>query len=192
MTSGSMTIERTIRCFAAGLALIATACAPSSYWDAGGDFESGMGEFRYAGADRDFRTRVVGNPFKVPPAVTERAVIAAMRGQDKGMNTNFTTTPRNNVYRRYHIVMLFNPTRTGSAACETPERYAGTGRQGEVSLAALLCNGDRLVYGVGGTMSGVKQPGDSRFNSLIYNLMNYFVPYESMIEDDPDDDDDGS
>ncbi len=182
-------IKQTIRCFAAGLALIAGACVPGSYWDAGGDFESGIGEFRYAGADRDFRTSVVGNPFKVPPAVTERAVIAAMRGRDKGMNTNFTTTARN-PYRRYHIVMLFNPTRTGSAACRTPERYAGTGRQGEVSLAALLCDGGRLVYGVGGTVSGVQRPDDPKFDAFMNNLMNYFVPYESMIEDDPDDDDD--
>lgn len=185
-----MIIEPTIRSFAAGLLLIVGACVPGSYWEAGGDFESGIGEFRYAGADRDFRTRVVGNPFTVPRAVTERAVIAAMRGRDKGMRTNFTTMPRN-TYRRYHIVMLFNPTRTGSAACGTPERYAGTGQRGEVSLAALLCDGDRLVYGIGGTVSGVTRPDGPRFDAFMNNLMDYFVPYESMIDDDPDDDDDG-
>jgi len=185
-----MIIERTIRCFAAGLLLMSGACTSSTYWDAGGEYESGVGEFRYAGADRDFRTRVAGNPFKAPRAVTERAVIAAMRDRDKGMNTNFTTTPRN-PYRTYHIVMLFNPTATGGAACAAPERHAGPAGQGALSLAALFCDGDRLVYGIGGTVSGVTRLDDPKFDDFVNNLMYFFVPYESMVFDDEEDENDG-
>lgn len=180
---------KTIAGLAAGAVLAGACLSSTSYWDAGGSLESGRGAFRYAGADRDFRTRVVGNPFAVPQAETERAVIAAMQGRDRGMNTNFTTTPRN-AYMAYHIVMLFNPTRTGSAACAAPERHTGPARPGALSLAALFCNGDRLVYGIGSTVSGVTAPDDPLFDSFVNNLMYQFVPYESMVDDDPDNDDD--
>ncbi|MBE9553733.1 MAG: hypothetical protein IMF05_09760, partial [Proteobacteria bacterium] len=51
------------------------------------------GEFAYAGAGRDMRVVVVGNPFGGDRAVFERAVTDAMQGRHWGQRTNFTTTP---------------------------------------------------------------------------------------------------
>ena len=154
-------------------------------WNHGGDFTDAQSSaFRYSGANRDFRTAVVGNPFDAPKAETERAVIAAMKGHDKGMDTNFTLTPRTQ-YKNNHIVMMFNPPRYHAAkgACNTSGDHRGRNKGGDTVLAAIYCDGDHLVYAVAASRSATKSPDDPQFRRFVSELMDYFVPQHSMTDD---------
>jgi hypothetical protein len=151
-------------------------------WLYGGYVEDAQtSAFRFSGANRDFRTSVIGNPFDEPKADTDRAVIAAMRGEDKGLDTKFTLTPRTN-YKNYHIIMLFNPVRdaAGKDGCNAP-RSGGKGGDGTpLILAALFCDGDKLLYGVAGSRTGITSAAHPGFRTLVKDVMLYFVPRHSM------------
>lgn len=174
--------------------LAATLSGCASYnriWNHGGYFtDTQSSAFRYSGANRDFRTSVVGNPFDVTMAVTERAVIAAMKGQDKGLNTEFTVTPRTH-YKNDHIVMMFNPPRYHAAkgACTVSREHTGKNQDGEMVLAAIYCDGDRLVYAVAASRAPIRSPQDPEFRRFVSELMDFFVPQHSMVDDVPNEGD---
>jgi hypothetical protein len=178
----------------AAFVLVANLSGCVSYdrvWNHGGYFTDAQSSaFRFSGADRDFRTSVVGNPFDGPRAETEQAVIAAMQGQDKGMRTNFTLTPRS-AYKNNHIVMMFNPPgyRAEKGACRTSGDHSGRNTGGKMVLAAIYCDGDRLVYAVAVSRDAVKSPNDPQFRRFVSELMDFFVPRYSMIDDVPNEGD---
>ncbi len=177
-------------------ALFIAACGTQIYdvqFLAGEYGDSERSAFRYAGADRDFETVIIGNPFDVPKLVTDRAVIDAMQGRDKGMNTRFSTAPRN-PYRPFRIVMAFNPDPANGirALCHDPAAV-GSGAGGDrLVLAAAFCYGRKLEFSVGSSMPAMASPHDPGFRRMVGRLLYHFVPYESMIDDEPDDDDDDS
>ena len=121
-----------------------------------------------------------------PMAETERAVIAAMKGQDKGLNAQFTTTPRNS-YKDDHIVMVFNPPRYHASgdSCDLTRSHAGKYRKDEMVLAAIFCDGNRLVFAVAASRSPLSSPSDPEFRRFVRELMDYFVPQHSMVDDVP-------
>lgn len=175
------------------VSLLLTGCANSPrIWLYGGYFEDAQtSAFRFSGAGRDFRTSVVGNPFTAPKPEIERTVIAAMKGEDKGIGTNFTLTPRTH-YKNYHIIMLFNPA-GGTAStgfCASPRSLGRTGNNAPLVLAALFCDGDSLLYGVGGSRGGIKSVRDPAFRALVKDVMHYFVPQHSMVDEPREEDDD--
>ena len=149
------------------------------------------GSFRFSAADRDFKTSVVGNPFDAPKAETERAILAAMQGEDKGLRTNFTTTPTTN-YKNDRIVMIFNP--PGYFAprnvCAISSGHDGKNSGGTMVLAALYCDGDRLQYGVAASRKALKSPQDPQFTRFVKEIMDFFVPRYSMVDDVPNEGDD--
>ena len=73
------------------------------------------GEFAYAGAGRDLRVVVVGNPFGGGRAAFESAVTGAMQGRHWGQAVNFTTMPGANARTSYRVVLLFGPPATLNA-----------------------------------------------------------------------------
>lgn len=170
------------------MALVGLLSGCASYdrvWLHGGSFTDAQSSaFRFSGANRDFRTTVAGNPFNVPKAETERAVIAAMQGQDKGLDTNFTTTPRT-AYKNNHIIMMFNPPGyySGKGACSNSRSHSGKNKDGKMVLAALYCDGDRLVYAVAASRAAVASPQDPQFRRFVSELMDFFVPQHSMTGD---------
>lgn len=175
---------------ALAIALLVTGCANAPrIWLYGGYYDDAQtSAFRFSGANRDFRTSVVGNPFNAPQADTERAVVEAMKGEDKGLNTHFTLTPRTN-YKNYHIVMLFNPLpRSQQPVCRTPRSTGSTTDGAPLVLVALFCDGDSLVFGVGGSRIGIKGPGDPALGKLVKDVMLYFVPRHSMIDEPKEED----
>lgn len=174
------------------LAALLSGCASyNTVWLYGDNIEDAQtSAFRFSGANRDFRTSVIGNPFDVPMPETERAVIAAMRGEDKGMDSNFTTTPRN-AYKDNHIIMLFNPTGRygGSGDCNISRSHSGKSAHGNLVLAALYCDGDSLVYGVAASRAALSSPQDPVFRRFVKGIMDFFVPQYSMSGGAGDDDD---
>lgn len=185
----------TLRPLAALAAAFFTVACGTDFYEVqflGGEYEDAeRSAFRYAGADRDFETVIIGNPFDAPKAVTDRAVIEAMQGRDKGMNTRFTTAPRD-PYRPFRIVMAFNPdpARGIGELCRDPAAVKSGAGGGRLVLAAAFCYGGNLEFSVGSSMPAIGSPRDPGFRRMVGRLMYYFVPYESMIDDDPDDDDD--
>jgi hypothetical protein len=160
-------------------------------WDHGGYFtDTESSAFRFSGADRDFRTSIVGNPFDTTKAETERAVIAAMQGQDKGLNTNFTLTSRTN-YKKNHIVMMFNPPNyfARNDACSTGKDYTGKNKDGTMVLAAIYCDGDRLLYSVAASRAPIKSPQDPELRRFVIDIMDFFVPQTSFRGEDENDGD---
>ena len=180
-------------------ALLLTGCANlPRVWLYGGYFDDAQtSAFRFSGAHRDFRTSVVGNPFGGPQSEIDRAVIAAMKGEDKGIGTHFTLTPRTN-YKNYHIVMLFNPERetASGSPCKSPRSLGRKDSPGRTDnktplvLVALFCEGDALLYGVGGSRGGITSAGDPKFRALVKDVMDYFVPQHSFIDEPREDDND--
>lgn len=174
-------------------ALLATSCANlPRIWLYGGYFENAQtSSFRFSGANRDFRTSVVGNPFGGLQSEIDRAVIAAMKGEDKGIGTNFTLTPRTN-YKNYHIVMLFNPERetASGSPCKSPRSLGRADNKTPLVLVALFCEGDALLYGVGGSRGEITSAGDPKFRALVKDVMDYFVPQHSFIDEPREDDND--
>lgn len=139
--------------------------------------------FRYAGAERDFHTVIVGNPFRLSKRRVDAAVIDAMQGTDKGLRSNFTTTPSDNALWPFRIVMLFNPEglETGEAMCGDVSalRSGETGKR--IRLLAAFCYGDELMYAFLAGGPATASPRDAGFRALMGDLMYYFVPYEGVI-----------
>ena len=173
--------------------LLVTGCANlPRIWLYGGYFDNAQtSAFRFSGANRDFRTSVVGNPFAGPKGAVDDTVIGAMKGEDKGIGTNFTLTPRTH-YKAYHIVMLFNPEReaVGKRICKSPRSLGQAASNAPLVLVALFCDGDSLLYGVGGSRVGVRSSGDPDFRALVKEVMDFFVPQHSMVDEPREDDDD--
>ena len=173
------------------MALLGGCASYRTIWLYGGYIgDAQTSAFRFSGANRDFRTSVIGNPFDVPMAETERAVIAAMKGEDKGMDSNFTTTPRN-AYKNNHIIMLLNPPgrHGGRGGCDVSRSHSGKSASGDLVLAALFCDGDRLVYGVAASRAALNSPQDPAFRQFVKEIMDFFVPQHSMTGGTRDDDD---
>ena len=173
------------------MAVLGGCASYDSAWNHGGYFtDAESSAFRYSGANRDFRTAIVSNPFDAPMAETERVVIAAMKGQDKGMDTNFTVTPRTQ-YKNNHIVMMFNPPRyhADKGACSSSGDHRGRNKGGKMVLAAIYCDGDQLVYSVAASRAAVKSPNDPQFRRFVSEIMDFFVPQHSMTDDVPNEGD---
>jgi len=144
-----MNINKIISIFAL-MAVLGGCASYKLAWNHVGDItDTESSGFRFSGSNRDFRTSIVGNPFDAPKSETERSVLEAMKGQDKGLNTNFTTKPRTH-YKNNRIGMMFNPSKyhADKGACAASSDYAGRNKGGEMVLAALYCDGDGLVYAV--------------------------------------------
>ncbi|MHA1113315.1 MAG: hypothetical protein ACTSRY_02265, partial [Alphaproteobacteria bacterium] len=95
---------------AIGLALAGlSACAPGGGVQmSNGNYVSySPSHFIYAAANRDFLTRVYGNPLGGNAAAFQASMIAAIQGA-AFVPTNFTATPSRTARRDYFLVILFN------------------------------------------------------------------------------------
>lgn len=146
------------------------------------------GEFTYAGAGRDMRVVVVGNPFGGERAEFERAVTDAMQGRHWGQRTNFTTMPGPGARDRYRVVLLFDPPRSLNAArlchddpATLPSEAAGDG----IVLFAAFCRGKRSRTEIKGYASGATGPDDPAFRELVGQVTNGLFPPDHGIDREP-------
>lgn len=61
-----------------------------------------------ATGDNELRTVIVGNPFEMPTADFETAVLKSMMGRNLGPTLNLSTNPRQEDPRKRHVVIAFN------------------------------------------------------------------------------------
>lgn len=146
------------------------------------------GEFAYAGAGRDMRVVIVGNPFGGDRSSFERAVTDAMQGQHWGQRPNFTTTPGPNARERYRVVLLFDPPRSlnGARLCREahstlPSESAGEG----IVLFAAFCRGKRSRTEIKGYISSAAGPDDPAFRALVGQVTNGLFPPNRGIDREP-------
>lgn len=146
------------------------------------------GEFAYAGAGRDLRVVVVGNPFGGDRAAFERAVAVAMQGQHWGQRTNFTTMPGPSARDRYRVILLFNPPRSlsGTRLCrEDPSKLATESAGEGITLFAAFCRRKRSRTEIKGYISGAAGPDDPAFRSLVGQVTNGLFPPDRGIDREP-------
>lgn len=142
------------------------------------------GEFAYAGASRDMRVVIVGNPFGGDRAAFETAVTGAMQGQHWGQRTHFTTTPGPSARDRYRVVMLFDPPRSLNSArlCHDDASTLPSESTAEgITLFAAFCRRKRSRTEIKGYISGAAGADDPAFRSLVGQVTNGLFPPDRGI-----------
>lgn len=145
------------------------------------------GEFAYAGAGRDLRVVVAGNPFGGDRAEFDRAVTGYMLGNHWGQPTNFTTTPGESVRDSYHVVMLFNPPKTlpGIKLCrEKPADLPSEAREDGVVLFAAFCRRNESLTEIKGYIEAADGPADPDFGDLVAAVTSGLFPPKRRFDDD--------
>lgn len=145
------------------------------------------GEFAYAGAGRDLRVVVVGNPFGGDQAAFDKAVTDAMQGQHWGQRTNFTSTPGPDARETYRVVLLFDPPIdfNGSHLCRRSATALPTQSSGgEIALFGAFCRGKRSLTEIKGQIDGAAGPDDPAFRALVGQVTNgLFPPDRGLLRD---------
>jgi len=145
------------------------------------------GEFAYAGAGRDLRVMVVGNPFGGPSDEFDRTVTDLMQGNHWGQRTNFTTTPGESARESYHVVMLVNPPQTfpGIKLCRTDPKDLPTGaRDSGVVLFAAFCRRNESLTEIKGFAESASGPADAAFADLVAGVTNGLFPPKRRFDED--------
>lgn len=148
----------------------------------------GAGQFAYAGAGRDLRVDVVGNPFDGDPAAFGRAVTDAMQGRHFGPATHFTTTPGGDARSAYRVVMLFDPplSLNPMRLCDDPPSTLPTqAGQGRLFVFAAFCRGSKALTSVKGGIAGAAGPDDPAFRDLVGRVTHALFPPDRRA--DPND-----
>ncbi len=181
-----MRLRRSARSAALGILAALAACAPGnvrlSQMEVVPNYSPG--EFAHAGAGRDLRVDVLGNPFDAAQDAFARAVTDAMQGRHWGPRTNFTTEPGPEARESYNVIMLFDPPadlnslrlcREDPAAL--PRDTAGEG----ITLFAAFCRGSRSLTSVKGHIDGASGAGDPAFRELVGQVTNALFPPDRGI-----------
>ncbi len=147
-------------------------------------------DFVYSTAGRDTRVIVRGNLFKMEQGQFERAVAAAMQGQNLGPDIHFTTTPGPTAHKDFKVVILFNGPGNIMAyqLCESPRRYSSVAQDAGVTVLAAWCYGDEPETEVIAATGPVAGPQSPHFRSLIAQLTMALFPLRKTDDDDGDDD----
>ena len=135
-----------------------------------------------ATGENELRTIIVGDPFDMPKAEFESAVLQSLRGQNFGPPLNLSTEPEQEDARKRRVVIAFNLTHikqvdtlcTGSA--ETA-KLADTG--GRLTVTGVYCGG-RLYLTQATVRSDAVAGTDSRqFRLMMTQLAIALFPPEN-------------
>ena len=138
-----------------------------------------INRFQYAGAERDFTTVIVGNPFSVPNETVERLVTDAMQDRHFGASTHFTTNPSDNARRMFRVVMMFDPPEAlaGGALCgDVADLPRASRADGRLRLLTAFCADDYLESEVAASMPRVGSPDAPAFGGMIGAVMRDILP----------------
>lgn len=167
-----------------GAIFLMAACAPGGVMLSMQDIDTAYNpsELAYAGADRDMRVIVVGNPFSGDQAAFASAVTDAMQGQHWGQATNFTTTPSGSARDLYRVVMLFDPPKSLGSGRLCREEATGLPSEGSgdgIVLFGAFCRADKRLTSIRGHMPEASGAQDPAFRSLVAQVTNGLFPPES-------------
>ena len=151
-------------------AALSPAYAPGSVW--------------YAAKD-GMRAVIHGNPFAVPQAETDQAVLSALRLPRWHQRAQFVSYPTDGKRRGYRLVLVFNtadPIGHGKACRDLQEIGVGPG-QGVTRIHAAFCTGERLLSHLNGQVA-VSGPNDPALRTLLARTMDQLLPPRNFVIDD--------
>ncbi len=135
------------------------------------------------GGDRQMQLVVLGNPFDIPQAQLEKAVIDAMQASSFGVPINFAVKPENpDSSRPYRVVLAFNPDtiRDPAKLCTMGDGLKTTASAGgRLTLMGAFCSTDiYLSHGIA-RAGDLAVPGSETFNDMVFQLKTSLFPSQN-------------
>jgi len=137
-----------------------------------------------AGGRNELRTVIIGNPFGMPQAAFNRAVLASMAGRNFGPRLNLSLNPRQEDRRMRHVVLAFNLANRGSASAlcaRTPDSPPAARPAGDsVTVTGVFCTSqNRFLTRATATTGGVTGIDSDQFQRLMTQLTVALFPSDN-------------
>jgi hypothetical protein len=123
-----------------------------------------------ATGDNELRTIIVGNPFDLPKAEFDKAVLATLKGRNIGPTLNLSTNPKQEDPRKRHVLLVFNIAgpRDATDLCRATSDPAIADRpDGNLSVTAVYCAGDLPLTQAAARAGQVSGVDSDRFRTLL-------------------------
>ena len=188
MTLFSQTTNASVRVAAIAGALLLAACSgmSSSVTDAFPDLSPAYAPTSVWYATKDgLRTVVHGNPFGVPQADTDAAVIANLRMPPWHQAGRFVPFSKDGKRRGYRLVLVFNPARplsSGDACGDLSEIDVGPAG-GMTRVRAAFCTRERPLSEIDAVVSATG-PSDPEFKQLLADTIDQLLPSRNFNNTD--------
>tara|TARA_R110002110_G_scaffold414147_2_gene643409 strand:- start:137375 stop:137965 length:591 start_codon:yes stop_codon:yes gene_type:complete len=132
------------------------------------------------GGDRQMQVVVLGNPFDMPQAALEKAVIDAMQSSPFSVPINYAINPENpDPSRPYRVVLAFNPEgiRDPGKLCKSTDGLkTATATDGKLTLMGAFCSTDSyLSHGIA-RASDVAGTSSKTFDDMLFQLTTSLFP----------------
>lgn len=135
------------------------------------------------GGDRQLQVVVMGNPFDVPKADLEQAMIQSMQGRTFGVPVNFAIRPTNtDPDRDFRVIVAFNPDgiRDPGKLCEADGEVASVAdNDGIVTLMGAFCSTDSYLSHAIARAPDVAGIDAENFDTLVSQLTLSLFPDEN-------------
>lgn len=135
-------------------------------------------EFAYAVRSGAMPTQILGNPFGVPQARLDAAVLAAMKDASRSPPVTFVADAGARPDGLYKVVVVFGaaPPGVNDAVCLDPPQAWPAAAAGPVSVAAAFCRGPQLMSQATGVAAGPVAVDDAAFRRLIRDVTYAMIP----------------
>lgn len=123
-----------------------------------------------ATGDNELRTIIVGNPFDLPQADFDKAVLAALKGRNIGPTLNLSTNPKQEDQRKRHVLLVFNiagPSDETDLCRATNDPAIADQPDGNLSVTAVYCAGNLPLTQATARAGQVTGIDSDQFRSLL-------------------------
>ncbi len=143
-----------------------------------------------ATGDNELRTVIVGNPFGMPKAEFETAVLKSMEGRNFGPTLNLSTNPRQEDSRKRHVVIAFNLRNVvdADAICRGEAKALEVQPPAErFAVSGVYCAGDLPLTQATARIGQVAAIDSPQFNNLMGQLTIALFPARDRRRNDSQD-----
>lgn len=137
-----------------------------------------------ASGQNQLRTRIIGDPFGMPKAAFDHAVLASLKGQNFGPPLNLSTNPTHEDARKRQVVIAFNladVARADRLCTEATEPTAPAHAGGPLTVTGVYCAGGDSGYLTQATArsDNVTSADSPQFRQLMTQLAIALFPDEN-------------
>jgi hypothetical protein len=129
--------------------------------------------------DNELRTVILGDPFNMPKAEFDAAVLASMKGRNFGPTLNLSTNPKQEDSRKRHVVIAFNITEAIDADDVCRGLTTTTKLQqaaGDMTVTGVYCAGNLPLTQATARAGQVTGIDSEQFNNLMGQLTIALFP----------------
>lgn len=129
--------------------------------------------------DNELRTVIIGDPFNMPKADFDAAVLATMKGRNFGQTLNLSTDPKQEDSRKRHVVIAFNLRNVfdADAICQGSAEALETQPAGErFAVSGVYCAGNLPLTQATARIAQVPGIDSAQFNDLMGQLTIALFP----------------